>query len=220
MDLVISIFAALTLLLFPIWVAIQAQRKGYTKLLVIIVLTIVLSTLMPAILEKSEIPMEWFFSLPFITSLIIFFSIKAYRINWDYDPNPKLYVGCGTTFYGSSKPREDGSIITTQWFVILMLPLIPIQSYRVIKGGEFTNNEGAMISSTTNYMIFEKLHIYWWHVIRTYLFMLSYVFILWQMGSSLKNTSTPEQFESLLMPTIVGFTFIYVIIGYYLFRVK
>ncbi len=43
--------------------------------------------------------------------------------------------GIGTTFYGQSEFDSDGSFVTTKWFVIGFLPLIPLSSTRVRGAG-------------------------------------------------------------------------------------
>lgn len=43
--------------------------------------------------------------------------------------------GIGTTFYGQRDFRDDGSYLTTEWFVFLYVPLIPIRSLRVVNQG-------------------------------------------------------------------------------------
>lgn len=41
--------------------------------------------------------------------------------------------GIGATFYGKKDMRDDGSYITTKWFIFLYIPVIPLRSYRVKK---------------------------------------------------------------------------------------
>ena len=42
--------------------------------------------------------------------------------------------GIGTIFYGA-RWRPDGTHITTKWFIFVYVPIVPIRSVRVIKGG-------------------------------------------------------------------------------------
>jgi len=58
--------------------------------------------------------------------------------------------GVGTKFYGKNNEQSDGSYTTTEWFVFLMLPIIPIGSYRVIE-----HKRSSLIQ--TEYNIIEKL---------------------------------------------------------------
>ena len=43
--------------------------------------------------------------------------------------------GLVTVTAGKTDFLPDGSYVTTQWFSIMMVPLIPIRSYRVLEGG-------------------------------------------------------------------------------------
>jgi hypothetical protein len=47
--------------------------------------------------------------------------------------------GFGTTFYGHKDAGEDGSYVTTEWFVIMYLPIIPVRSLRVLPQRPSTN---------------------------------------------------------------------------------
>jgi hypothetical protein len=44
---------------------------------------------------------------------------------------PRTVNGIGTKYYGKSEPQPDGSFITTEWFVVFDVPLIPLKSQRV-----------------------------------------------------------------------------------------
>lgn len=48
---------------------------------------------------------------------------------------PKSYNGIGTTFMGQREFRLDGSYITTEFFIFLLFPILPLRSYRVIPLG-------------------------------------------------------------------------------------
>jgi hypothetical protein len=43
--------------------------------------------------------------------------------------------GIGSMLIGRSDGRDDGSYCTTEWFVILFLPIFPVCRYRVIRHG-------------------------------------------------------------------------------------
>jgi len=74
--------------------------------------------------------------------------------------------GVGTTLYGKTKiNKEDGSYTATKWFVLLYLPIIPLGSYRVIKGEKQYKSNG---SETQYSMRIIKLDVA--QVIRTYCF--------------------------------------------------
>ena len=44
---------------------------------------------------------------------------------------PKTVNGIGTTYLGSSNRQPDGSFVTTEWFVLFSVPIIPLKSQRV-----------------------------------------------------------------------------------------
>jgi tetratricopeptide (TPR) repeat protein len=44
---------------------------------------------------------------------------------------PSSILGIGSTFYGKRDFREDGSHITTEWLIVVGIPLIPLRSFRV-----------------------------------------------------------------------------------------
>ncbi len=61
--------------------------------------------------------------------------------------------GIGTTFYGKKYFNPaDKSYITVKWFVFLLLPIMPLNAYRVIKG-ETKSRFIGILSSSTNYQI-------------------------------------------------------------------
>ena len=73
------------------------------------------------------------------------------------------FNGIGTKFYGSTDYASDGSYVTTNWFVIFYLPIIPIESLRIIEEG------------STNYIIYNsqqykaiKVKLHKKQVIKTY----------------------------------------------------
>ncbi len=45
---------------------------------------------------------------------------------------PYRINGCGTGFYGRHEPAADGSYMTTNFFCVCYLPILPLCSYRVI----------------------------------------------------------------------------------------
>jgi hypothetical protein len=86
--------------------------------------------------------------------------------------------GIGTRFYGASSPRPDGSVITTKWFAIVFIPIIPLSSFRVLR--ETKNDKFLILGYSSAYSIIEKLPIQWGQVLRTYGFCLG--FLLWCFG--------------------------------------
>ena len=180
---------------FPIWAAIHGYRKGYKNLAIVTgILTIV----------------------PFfgaICGLILFFSAKLYRPNYNYAPSPYAMIGFGTKFYGASEKATDGSFITTLWFIALYIPIFPIQSYRISRSDEFHKFQGAISSSGFNFSINEYLKLYWAQILRTYGLLFSFVLIVSFLGWI-------TQGSKLLAPLITGLLVAYIVAGYYLLRAK
>jgi len=68
------------------------------------------------------------------------------------------FQGIGTDFYGKRNynPR-DKSYITTKWWVFFLLPILPLKSYRVIKGYESEKFYGIAFSGIQQYKILEEI---------------------------------------------------------------
>ncbi len=49
------------------------------------------------------------------------------------------YCGSGTTYYGCKDVGPDDSYVTTEWFVLWYVPLIPLRSYRVLPTKDSAN---------------------------------------------------------------------------------
>jgi hypothetical protein len=49
---------------------------------------------------------------------------------------PITVNGCGTKYYGKRELMPDGSYITTEWIVLVYIPLIPIGSFQVLPVGK------------------------------------------------------------------------------------
>lgn len=80
--------------------------------------------------------------------------------------------GIGTTFYGQRDFRADGSYVTTEWFVILYLPVVPIKSLRIAETNDRTN---AVIYSSESYHVLGQVPLSAIQVLSTYLFTMVYV---------------------------------------------
>jgi hypothetical protein len=78
--------------------------------------------------------------------------------------------GIGTSLYGKSKVESDGSYIATKWFIFLLLPIVPLGSYRVQRG-ETTFSATALIGlpgANTKYKML-PVPLNWNQIIQTYL---------------------------------------------------
>ena len=72
--------------------------------------------------------------------------------------------GIGTTFIGKRDFRSDGSYLTTEWFVLLFIPILPFRSLRVQETGRegsvFYRKESYRISETTKPQLKQVLYTY------------------------------------------------------------
>jgi hypothetical protein len=59
--------------------------------------------------------------------------------------------GIGTTYYGRSDVRPDGSYVATEWFVILLLPIYPLSTYRLWEGKTDSSFYLIFWQSSTSY---------------------------------------------------------------------
>ena len=78
--------------------------------------------------------------------------------------------GIGTTLYGKSDAASDGSYIATKWFIFILLPIIPLGSYRVHRG-ETTASMSASVGmpgANTKYKML-PVPMLWRQIIQTYL---------------------------------------------------
>jgi hypothetical protein len=68
--------------------------------------------------------------------------------------------GIGTDFYGKTKYNPaDKSYITTKWFVVFLLPIVPLKSYRVIKGPGYETSRVVVFSNEQLYKILEEISL-------------------------------------------------------------
>ena len=81
--------------------------------------------------------------------------------------------GIGNAFYGRTAIRQsDNSYVTTQWFVLFLLPIFPLKSFRVIKLDRQDTSYILVHSSTVSYKILEQVSLKnnVKQIIKTYLF--------------------------------------------------
>ena len=158
--------------IFPLYAGIQAWRKG-----------------------RQGLAALAYFSLtvPFsgvLVGLIAFFVCKLWQPNLDVQPKLYNFSGCGTGFAGATDRRDDGTFLTTEWFKIFLIPLVPIQSYRVSYGGRSSSFGGVVISETKQYYIFTREKLKPSHVARTYALLAGfYLAISWLMASFIRGAS-------------------------------
>lgn len=98
------------------------------------------------------------------------------------EPKPKkefgqsAFMGCGTTLFGMLDPRADGSYITTEWFILFCLPVIPMRSLRVnMLSSESTFRNPMIFGRRSSYRILETSRPNVRQVLSVYAFTLFYV---------------------------------------------
>lgn len=87
--------------------------------------------------------------------------------------------GSGEGLYGKKNVKEDGSYVATKWFMILLIPIIPLGTYRIWKGKISHNFVGGMpigIQRSTELRM-ERLKMDWQQVLIVYTIMLT-IFVL------------------------------------------
>lgn len=82
---------------------------------------------------------------------------------------PFTLNGFGTTYYGKADQRPDGSYITTEWIAAAFVPVVPLQSLRLVPLQGKNVNVG--IYNSQSYGILEKLPIQWSQVLRIWGFL-------------------------------------------------
>ncbi len=67
--------------------------------------------------------------------------------------------GIGTVYYGKKDLNpQDNSYVTTEWFVLLLLPIFPIKSLRIIKLSTIQQTKYIIThSSTVSYRIMHEI---------------------------------------------------------------
>lgn len=77
---------------------------------------------------------------------------------------PYTLNGIGTKYYGKRDVEPDNSFITTEWIVIVYLPIIPIGSFRVQPTGESKN---VIFFSSTQYWV-QRVPFNWTQIRNVY----------------------------------------------------
>ena len=197
------------LLLFPLYAAVQAGRKNHRYI--------------ARAIYFLYIP-PFFMLLSPVALLLALFAFFKYELN---KPNlgaePKLYslFGIGTSFCGATNRKSDGSFITTQWIRFFGLPLVPIQSYRVIHTGETSSFNGAVLREITGYTLIEKLPLNKGHVFRNYIFIFVFISILVVSGVIVGSISSDSKiFGDMMTKVALALLGIFVVSGFFLWRAK
>ena len=98
------------------------------------------------------------------------------------------FNGIGTTFYGQRDFRKDGTYVTTEWFVLFCIPVIPVRSLRVRYQGQGERPWYLGFGSSASYAVYEKNWPHWKQVLYTYgyvAFMIGWVYFVCSTALSL-----------------------------------
>lgn len=79
-------------------------------------------------------------------------------------------MGYGTVFCGKRDFRADGTYLTTEWFMLSFVPVVPLRSWRVRDGDNTHTGKLVFYSYSQQYFIIEKrklslkqvLSVYMW----------------------------------------------------------
>ncbi len=75
------------------------------------------------------------------------------------------YHGIGTRLYGERDFLPDGSFITTKWFVVAYLPIVPLKSMRIAPTGK-TSYYG--LNTSRSYVLIKKVRLNLGQVLSVY----------------------------------------------------
>lgn len=84
---------------------------------------------------------------------------------------PLTINGTGTLYYGESGYGSDGSHVTTKWFCLFYIPILPLSSCRVLR--DRSRDKNFILYSQEGFRILDELPVQWGQVFRTYGFVLS-----------------------------------------------
>ncbi|MBD2233100.1 hypothetical protein [Phormidium tenue] len=78
---------------------------------------------------------------------------------------PSTFYRIGTKYYGKRDLLEDGSFITTEWFVLIDIPIIPLGSFRVVPIGSSLN---IVVFKASEYLV-TRVPLNWRQVRNVYI---------------------------------------------------
>jgi hypothetical protein len=77
------------------------------------------------------------------------------------------FNGIGSTFYGQSDFEQDGSFVTTKWFIVGFFPVFPLGSARL----RYLDSTGIpFLSRESSFDMVEDLPIQWLQVLKTWIY--------------------------------------------------
>ena len=94
---------------------------------------------------------------------------------------PSSFNGIGTTYYGQCAFEQDGSFVTTKWFVLGFFPCAPLGSLRV---RQMESSGIPFFSRSTGYEVIERFPTNWAQVLRIWAYTLFIVLFTARLLSS------------------------------------
>jgi len=102
------------------------------------------------------------------------------------------FNGIGTSFYGQSRFEEDGSFVTTKWFIIGFVPIIPMASARV----KYLGTSGVpFFSRTSNFEMLKELPVDGLQVLKTW----AYVVFIIALVTGILSSDKPPIFKIIVV---------------------
>lgn len=78
----------------------------------------------------------------------------------------KSVNGIGTRHYGRSLESDDGSYVTTVWFAILFVPVVPLRSERILPLSSFDDGAGHV---RVRYEVLGRVPFHWPEIARVFI---------------------------------------------------
>lgn len=114
---------------------------------------------------------------------------------------PESTNGIGTIFYGKRDFRPDGSYVTTEWLIVLWIPILPLRSARILDIGEGEHRLSTIRSLA--YLEIEEQNLSSRQVWSTYLYIVSCVASYALIFFPIMGLGLPLFVVILLLPTIL-----------------
>lgn len=84
--------------------------------------------------------------------------------------------GVGSTYYGRTDYDRDGSFVTTEWLILVWIPIIPVGSYRVWPKIE---KRDYFVYSSRRYLATRRVPLCWQQILQMYLLYGAIAGVVW-----------------------------------------
>jgi hypothetical protein len=122
--------------------------------------------------------------------------------------------GIGTMLYGQRDYWPDGSYITTEWFVMLWVPIIPLCSKRI---SDIKTNDFAKYDASRGFYVYETMGVDYTQAQFVYLW-LACVFAPVIIWAGFEDTLKKHGMDDLAAAVSVGFFALAFVFPYFLRR--